>query len=206
MPDARDDRKNAPDPGGAIALPEPVYLRDAELVRSCLAGDNEAWTTLLRRYHQLIYSIPRRYGLDPDDAADVYQAVALALWKGLGKLRSEKALTNWILTTTSRQSDRLSRRRKRQKPADVDEEAIANLPAPVVDPLGGVQDLEDRHRIQQAMARLPARCAELLTRLYLIDNSGDYDTVASDLGIPRGSIGPTRSRCLEKMKKLLGRE
>lgn len=204
----RPPRISAEPPGKAeaeIPLPEPVYLHDAELVRSCLAGDNEAWTTLLRRYHQLIYSIPRRYGLDADDAADVYQAVCLALWNGLARLRSEKALTNWILVTTSRQSDRLSKRRKRQRSDADDDDAMVRLPAPETPPLADLEELEEKQRLKQAMARLPQKCSELLTRLYLIEKTTDYDSVAADLGIPRGSIGPTRSRCLDKLKKLLGK-
>lgn len=205
MARAKPEESKRPREEAAIPLQEPVYLHDAELVKSCMAGDNDAWATLLRRYHQLIYSIPRRYGLDADDAADVYQGVCLALWNGLARLRSEKALTNWIVTTTSRQADRLSRRRKLQKPAggEEDEDRMARLPAPAVDPLGDIEDIQKKHGLRRAMARLPEKCSELLTRLYLAEKSTDYDSVAADIGIPRGSIGPTRSRCLDKLRKLL---
>lgn len=190
-----------------IPLPEPLYVRDAELVQACLAGDNEAWKSLLSRYNQLIYSIPRRYRLDADDAADVYQTVCLALWNGLGKLRSEKALTNWILVTTNRQAERLARRRRRQvvtgeAGSAEGDDALQRLPAARVDPLAVVEELQLKHLLKRAMDRLPERCAELLTKLYLVEEQPDYDSLSRELGIPRGSLGPTRGRCLEKLKKL----
>lgn len=190
-----------------IPLPEPIYSRDAELVQACLAGDNEAWKTLLSRYNQLIYSIPRKYRLDADDAADVYQTVSLALWNGLAKLRSEKALTNWIVVTTSRQAEKVARRRRRQVAqgeagSEESEKALQKLAAPAEDPLAGVAEVRLKHELQRAMDRLPQRCVDLLTRLYLVEEQPDYDTLSAELGIPRGSLGPTRGRCLEKLKKL----
>lgn len=190
-----------------IPLPEPLYVRDAELVQACLAGDNEAWKSLLSRYNQLIYSIPRRYRLDADDAADVYQTVCLALWNGLAKLRSEKALTNWIIVTTSRQSERLARRRRRQvltgeSSGSESDDLLHRVPAPKENPLAAVEELQLKHLLKRAMDRLPERCAELLTKLYLVEEQPDYDSLSRELGIPRGSLGPTRGRCLEKLKKL----
>lgn len=190
-----------------IPLPEPLYVRDADLVQACLAGDNEAWKHLLNRYNQLIYSIPRRYRLDADDAADIYQTVCLALWNGLARLRSEKALTNWILVTTNRQAERLARRRRRQaitgeSNSSEADDLLERLPAPREDPLAAVEELQLKHLLQRAMDRLPERCAELLTKLYLAEEQPDYDSLSRELGIPRGSLGPTRGRCLEKLKKL----
>jgi len=76
---------------------------DAELVAMCLNGDAEAWETLLRRYRRFIYSIPVKFGLQPDDAADVFQMVCVKWIEHLHELREERKLKPWLLTTTTRQ-------------------------------------------------------------------------------------------------------
>ena len=79
---------------------------------------------------------------------------------------------------------------------------VQRLPAARVDPLAAVEELQLKHLLKRAMDRLPGRCAELLTKLYLVEEQPDYDSLSRELGIPRGSLGPTRGRCLEKLKKL----
>jgi RNA polymerase sigma factor (sigma-70 family) len=187
--------------GDPAGTDQPVYARDDDLIRRCLAGDETAWKTLIGRYQDLIYSIPRRYGLAADDAADVYQTVCLSLWKGLAELRSEKALTSWILTTTKRQSERLALKLRRNL---VDSEpALMSLPNGEPAVLARVARAEEEHRVRRAVKRLPGRCGELLSLLYLEDPPLSYDEVVEKLGLPRGSVGPTRARCLEKLRKLL---
>ncbi len=179
----------------------PVYAGDADLVRDCLEGDAEAWQRLIRRYEDLIYSIARLHGLDADDAADVFQTVSLALWKGLSELRSEKALTRWIQVTTRRQSDRALSRKRRSLQAN--EESLLRLPDENPEILERVVQAEEQHHVRKCVEKLPAQCAQLITALYLEDPPWTYDEIADRLGVPRGSIGPTRSRCLDKLRKIL---
>ena len=75
---------------------------DAELVAMCLTGDAEAWETLLRRYRRFIYSIPVKFGLQPDDAADIFQTVCVKWIEHLHELRDERKLKPWLFTTTTR--------------------------------------------------------------------------------------------------------
>ena len=187
---------------GREARVEPPYLRDAELLKACRLGDDAAWRELMRRYRDLIYSIPRRYGLDADDTADVFQIVIAALWKGLAELRSEKALTRWIQVTTRRQSQRQAEKVRRH--ASVDE--LARQPDPDLLVSERLQATELAHLVRRELDRLGSRCREILTLLYMEEPPMGYDEVARRVGLPRGSIGPTRGRCLEKLRDLMGKK
>src|SRR3954470_1775127 len=87
---------------------------DRSLIRACLAGERQAWETLIRRYQRLLYAIPRRCGLSEDDAADVFQTVCVRLLENLEKLRDEAQLTRWLITTTQREAWRVQRLRRRE--------------------------------------------------------------------------------------------
>lgn len=197
MPETR----NRPEAEPSLSDREPVYARDAELIRSCLAGDDASWQILVRRYHDFIYSVPRRYGLDEDDSADVYQSVCIALWKGLSTLRSEKALTRWIQTTAVRMSGRLARKRRRESGAG--DSSLDEVPEEGETIVDVVEQLEEAHRVRKAVERLPDGCARLLRILYLSDPPVSYDEASVRLGVPRGSLGPTRARCIEKLRLIL---
>lgn len=181
---------------------DPPYHGDAELLKACREGDDAAWRELMRRYRDLIYSIPRRHGLDADDAADVFQTVVAALWKGLGGLRSEKALTRWIQVTTRRQSQRLAEKNRRH----VADDELAQHPDPDQLVTERLEATEAAQRVRRGLDRLGGRCRELLTLLYVEDPPMGYDEVGRRLGLPRGSIGPTRGRCLDKLRDLIGKE
>ena len=180
--------------------PEPVYARDAELLKACRQGDEAAWRELLRRYRDFLYSIPRRYGLDQDDAADVFQNVSLALWKGLPELRSEKALTRWIEITARRQCERLAGKKRRLVH---DEEGLADRPAEEPDTLHELAELQEQQIVRRSLEKLGGRCAELLRLLYMENPPAAYDEITRRLGLPHGSIGPTRGRCLEKLREIV---
>src|SRR5438874_170812 len=87
---------------------------DRSLIRACLAGDRQAWETLIRRYERLLYSIPLRCGLSEDDAADVFQTVCVRLLENLEKLRDEGHLTGWLITTAKHEAWRVRRQKNRQ--------------------------------------------------------------------------------------------
>jgi|SRR5215813_1282759 len=192
------------------AANKPVSELDtAELVESCLAGNGHAWEELLDRYQRLIYSIPIQAGMSHADAAEVFQAVSIRLIRKLSTLREQHKLAKWIITTTTRECWRLARRSRRQKAT-----AVGNDPEQSYDlneiaaalPLPDEQQeaLEEQQIVRQAVDRLPDKCRALITLLFLNPDEPSYEDVAREIGIPQSSIGPTRARCLEKLRELLG--
>jgi RNA polymerase sigma factor (sigma-70 family) len=179
--------------------PHRVHLSDPLLVRACLAGDDAAWEELVDRYGRLVYSIPRRLGFSEADAEDVFQNVFVTLLRNLGQLRDQTRLSAWLITTTRRETWRLGRRGTRRAEDELDE----SLPADEPDSLDDVLRWEREQGVRQAMRRLDDRCRELLTALFLEPATPSYEAIASRLGIPVGSIGPTRARCFKKLDAIL---
>ncbi len=181
---------------------------DSNLIASCLKGDASAWEALIQRYQRLIYSIPLKARLSKDDAADIFQSVCLKLYEKLASLRDHEKLSSWIITTTTRECWRLSNRQRKERPADglSSEEADEKLQQLVADsPLIDEQRimLEQQQAVRQAVGALPERCKGLLTMLFYKKDDLSYTEIARQMDMPVASIGPTRARCLEKMRKLL---
>lgn len=174
---------------------------DADLVRRCLAGDRLGWADLLGKYADLIHGVLHRAGLDRTSAADAFQEVSVLLWKGLKGLRKTDSLVPWIATTAKRIAWRTKQRGKARHARD------ASVARPEADTAEGPAErlavLDDEQRVREALGRLGERCRRLLTALYFHPVEGGYDAVAADLGMPRGSIGPTRQRCLEHLRREL---
>jgi RNA polymerase sigma factor (sigma-70 family) len=168
---------------------------DSELVERCLKGDETAWTLLIDRYQRLIYSVARALCQDPDDTADVFQSTCLDLYKGLADLRDVKALPAWLITVTRRRAIAVLKARI-PIPAVEEPEPPASL-----DVVGAI---EREHALELALDQCPERCRELINLLYFNANQPSYVDISEKLGIPVASIGPTRARCLDKLRKLLG--
>jgi RNA polymerase sigma factor (sigma-70 family) len=185
----------------APAYPVPTPQEEERLVRACLDGDAAAWRRLLGRYEAVIHAVPRRFGLDPEDAAEIFQGVSLALFRGLPRLKLAAGLTRWVVTTAWRQSRDLARRRRRE--VHEPETGTPERPdsAPRVDTL--IVEMEERAAIRRAIELLPPRCARLLTWLYLDPEPPAYREIAERLGVPEGTVGPTRARCLQKLRQIL---
>jgi RNA polymerase sigma factor (sigma-70 family) len=181
---------------------------DRELLSACLQGDARAWEALIARYQRLIYSIPIKMRLSPNDAADVFQSVCLKLLENLPTLRNQDKLSSWLTITTRRESWRLARRRRREHVIAADEsgdgpDELSQMPDRQV-PLDEQQAaLEQQQILRQAVEQLPERCRQLITLLFYRGGDLSYDEIARQLGIPRASMGPTRARCLARLKKLL---
>ncbi len=190
-----------PDPPSPLLPPLGPAPSDADLVRRCLDGDRVAWADLLSRYGDLVYGLLRRAGLDADSCADGFQDVSVLLWKGMRRLKNADSLLPWIATTTRR----VSWRRKKRATAHAKREAAVAReerdPGPA--PEEGLAALEEEQAVRRAMSAIHERCRRLLRALYFEESEGGYDEIARRLGIPRGSIGPTRARCLEALKKEL---
>jgi RNA polymerase sigma factor (sigma-70 family) len=181
---------------------------DRKIIEACLNGDASAWEALILRYQRLIYSIPLKSRLSQDDAADIFQAVCIKLYEKLETLRDHEKLSAWIITTTTRESWRLLARQKREvsvdEPASEDEsEPLAFLASDA--PLADEQRilLEQQQNVRQAVSALPERCKNLVTLLFYNKDELSYTEIAREMNMPVASIGPTRARCLEKLKKLL---
>ncbi len=185
-----------------------AQMNTSELVEACISGDGRAWEILLERYQRLIYSIPIQAGLSRADAAEVFQTVCIKLLRKLSTLRDQTRLAKWIITTTSRESWRLARRRKNdhfsapppdaENPYDLSDIAAA-LPLPDEEQ----ETIERQQRVRESVEALNERCRRLITLLFLTQEEPSYEEVARQMQMPIASIGPTRARCLEKLRKAL---
>jgi len=169
--------------------------RERELLDRCRAGDGTAWEALLDDYERLVFSIPLRYGLSREDAADIAQLVFTELLQSLDALREDERLAGWLATVARRQSWRVLERRKR-------EPAVAELPD-VPDDDDPAEAWTRVEWLYDGLLSLDERCRELLVALYLQGGDDSYAEVAKRLGRPIGSIGPTRARCLERLRGIL---
>lgn len=185
-------------------------MEDPLLISACLSGHAEAWDALIDRYEALIYSVLVRSGLAQADADDLFQDVCLILYNHLGDLRDTARLSSWLISTSKREVWRLHRRRKTHQTTDLSErewefesaEPVAGAEAP--QPEQSAMAMEEQHLVRLAMSRMQDRCKQLLTMLYMQDPPASYQDVSARLSLPSGSIGPTRARCLQKLKDLLG--
>jgi RNA polymerase sigma factor (sigma-70 family) len=165
------------------------------LLESAAHGVESAWRELVERYAPLVSTVCGRHGLSGADAEDVSGEVWLQLVSKLHTIRTPEALPGWLTTTTRHECLTLLRRKQRQLPsdheiaADADPEAETSLLA-----------RERRDAVRQALARLPERERKLLSMLFS-DPPAPYTAISSALGMPVGAIGPTRQRCLARMRR-----
>jgi len=172
------------------------------LVRKCRAGDSDAWAALIEHFKGLVYSIPRQLGLGEDDCADVFQYTFQQLLRNLDRIESPQNLSRWLAVTASREGLRLRRLAERgpnigdgaslEEILD-EEETGAEMTA--------LRALETEE-IHQSLAMIPDRCRDLLKMLFFEEDLA-YNEISSRARIPVGAIGPTRARCLEKLRRVL---
>ena len=183
---------------------------DEGLVQRCQRGEAAAWTALVERYQRLVYAVATRAGLDEHGAADVFQTVFSRLVEHLPRIRQADRLQAWIVTTAKRETLAQLRRMKRSTSltpvSDDDDDAEAYDVAddsPIAE--AALEDLQQLHLLRLGLDRLDARCRDLLLLVFRDDDDAlPYDEVARRMGMPVGSIGPTRSRCLGKLRSLVG--
>ncbi len=180
-------------------------IDNARLIAACKQGDAEAWERLIHRYQRLIYAIPRRAGLDDDSAAEVFQRVCVTLLEHLDQIEQPDRLGAWLATTARRESWRQLRSRKSLSLAAlvVDEEQEAEVTDQELLPDEQLERLERQHEVRLGLHRLDERCRSLLLLLFYQTEPASYEQIARQLQIPLGSVGPTRARCLEKLRRLL---
>ena len=151
----------------------------------------------METYSKLVYSVPRKYKMSTADCDDVHQAVFSALVTNITKIRDAKTLPAWLITTAHRESWRVGRAKSRMLNTDTDFVSVSD---PHEETLA---ELEEKQLVRRGLEALGGRCKDLLMLLFGHAGETAYDKIASSLGIPLGSIGPTRTRCLEKLASIL---
>jgi RNA polymerase sigma factor (sigma-70 family) len=180
-----------------------VTWSDERLVHECLQGNEQAWSALLQKYKNLIFSIPLKYHLSREDAADVFQAVSMELFSELSRLRNVSSLRSWLITVASRQALHSKKRlqlRDQREGSDLLPDAGPPDPSPSF-----IEGLEREQSVREAVNRLNPRCQELVRLLFFEQPAIPYKDVAARLGLSTGSIGFIRGRCLERLKRNLER-
>ena len=167
---------------------------DSELIGRCIRGEEDAWATLVSRYQRLVYSVAWTLCPHADDASDVFQQVWMQLYQQLSDLRHVEALPAWLITVTRRQAFKLINSRRNSEPLDEE----------TPDLKGQITQIALEHGLEQALDQLPDRCRTLIDLLYFSVDEPTYTEISQKLGMPVASIGPTRARCLDKLRKLLG--
>lgn len=182
----------------------PSAARDEEttrLVQAARAGDRQAWDDLVNRYVALLWSIALRHGLHESDAADVVQNTWLRLLENLHSVRDPARVGAWLATTAQRESLRcvVQSRRLVLKDDDRAFDGPDRLLPPVDEEL---LSREQGRAAIEALAALPPAwrsLVELLTR----DPPLSYEEIGANLGVPVGTIGPTRGRCVRRMRAMV---
>lgn len=168
-------------------------------------GDSSAMSTLVDDVTPLLWHTARSQGADPATAEDVVQTTWLRLVEHTSDISDPQAVLQWLLMTTKREAWSAVRRGRRTVPREPWEEpAPTDVGAPTtgVDPATVSEESELASAIWQHVERLPERCQQLLRLVAFVDRP-DYSAVSAALGIPVGSIGPTRGRCLAKLRVAL---
>ncbi|HKW57860.1 MAG TPA: sigma-70 family RNA polymerase sigma factor [Candidatus Acidoferrum sp.] len=183
------------------AVPGKASRDDSRLVKQCLSGSEEAWSFLIEKYKALIYSIPIKYGLPPHEAAEVFQATCLELLSRLPDLREPKALPKWLMQVAHHQCYRW----KRQQQRTISRDGEPDLPEPSVPAIADslVQQTEEEQMLREAMVSLTPQCRRLVQLLFLETPPRPYVEVAAELGLALGSIGFTRQKCIERLRRSL---
>ena len=176
---------------------------ESESVRDLLAaaadGSRAAWDAIVDRYERLVWSVVRSFRLDDASALDVTQTVWLRLIEHHDRIREPESLPSWLATTARNESIRTLNRLKRQTPSSFEfdvEDVAAN---PVDD---AMLSSEERAQVARAFATLGDDCQQLM-RLLIADPPLDYETISEMIGRPVGSIGPTRGRCIKRLRQLM---
>ncbi|MFD4637870.1 RNA polymerase sigma factor [Lentzea sp. NPDC058436] len=173
----------------------------AALFVAARGGDRQAFHELVAMLSPLLWHVARAQGLDRESSQDVVQTAWLGLLRDMHGIRNPVALTGWLVTTTKRESWRVRERRGREVLTGDDRELDGTDAVPGPEALAVLDDRQ--RRLWAAVARLEQRCRDLLRIVAFIPRP-DYGLIAETLGMKHGSVGPTRMRCLGKLRVELG--
>ena len=175
---------------------------DGELVAACVAGDADAWDVLLERYQGFIYGITLKLGVSGSDAEDLFQEVCLKLYRHLSTLRNAERLSSWLGAVVRQEVWRYRRRRSGAPQSDFGDESVQVAEDEAPGPEEQILALERAYLVRECLGKLPEGCRELLGLLYAPEPAS-YAETSRRLGMPIGSIGPRRARCIERLKRKL---
>ena len=186
---------------GPDALTPTAAWNDRDLVRECLSGNQQAWAAIVEKYKGLVYSVPVRYRMSPQDAADVFQEVWFDLYSELPNLREPGALRGWLITVAWHKCYqwKLRLRRQEKSAGEFEGELVSEGTAF----LDWKERLEQEQLLREAVKTLPDRCRVMVEMLFFQDPPVPYADVARQLGLAEGSIGFIRGRCLKKLRAAL---
>jgi RNA polymerase sigma factor (sigma-70 family) len=181
------------------------HASDEKVIGRCLKGDQEAWSALIDKYKNLIYSIPIKLGMH-QDANDIFQSVCVDLLSELPRLREHRALPKWLMQTCYHKClhyQRSAERLVELAPEGADSDAA--FPASGVEELPEhmLVQLEQEQILRDAVLELPGKCERMVRLLFFEIPPRPYEAVAKELGMASGSIGAIRGRCLAQLKKYL---
>jgi RNA polymerase sigma factor (sigma-70 family) len=174
---------------------------DTRLVKECLAGNEEAWSRLIEKYKALVYSIPAAYGLPPQEAADVFQATWMELLARLPELREPRALPKWLMQVAHHQCYRRKQREGRLVSWDAEEDVPEPQTPAIAENI--VREAQEGQMLREAMSALSPQCRRLIELLFFETPARPYAEVAAELGLAPGSIGFTRQKCMQRLRRHL---
>jgi RNA polymerase sigma factor (sigma-70 family) len=197
----------ATDQASPAISPSILASSDADLVKACRENEEGAWEQLVNRFQRLVYAVPRRAGLDENQAQDVFQDVFLTLFQKIDALENPSKVRAWLVTTAKFRTWQAVRSRHGHYSPATDEEMENELASitdegPLADDM--LIELEQQHQIRTALSSMGEPCKTILEMLYMRDPAASYADVAEAVGAAATGIGPMRSRCLKKLEKLLG--
>lgn len=186
----------------AAPMPAELSWSDTRLVRECLHGNDKAWSALIDKYKNLIYSVAIRYDLSREDAADVFQSVVVDLLSELGRVREPEAMPKWLMQVTAHKC--LQWRRDQQRsasPEGLEADALPDGTAAISEEI--IHEAECEQMLRDALKQVSPRCRELIQMLFFESPARPYQEVAERLAIATGSMGFIRRRCLDRLRALL---
>jgi len=178
---------------------------DERLVAECRKGNQDAWSGLIEKYKNLIFSVPIKFGLPREDAADIFQAVCLDLLSDLPQLREPRALPKWLMQMSFHKCLRWKKQRLVlfDDPLEIEgasEASSEELPEEMM------YQVQREQMLRDAVASLAPRCHRMIAMLFFESPARPYQEVAKELGIATGSIGFIRGRCLRMLRQRLQKE
>ncbi|SDC51796.1 RNA polymerase sigma factor [Actinokineospora iranica] len=171
----------------------------AVLLEKARRGDRRALGQVAVRLTPMLWQVARAQGLDSERSADAVQSAWLSLLGSIADIRTPVALTAWLVTVTKRTAWRMRDDHSAETPTAV---SLDNVRDPEPQPEEHAVFTDRRRRLWAAVAQLPRRCQDLL-RFVAFVHRLDYAEVSAALGMPRGSIGPVRGRCLARLRTVL---
>ncbi len=173
---------------------------DRDLIQDCLHGSSDAWEVLFHRYKRFVYSIPARWGLNPEDSDEVFQAVWVDCLRELSSLKSPETFGAWLKQIALRKCYRYSSNCRFSS----DVECTSSIDAVSEDPRHHI--IEQFHReqvLRTAIAELDCRSQQIIRALFFEDPVPSYAVLAERIGMAENSIGFQRDRSLKRLEKVL---